>query len=62
MAQNVNISLCVIILGHPLLNYNKNNQISLAGPHTVELEQRENEQTRQRQLSDKAGREQVEVT
>ena len=38
------------------------NQISLAGPHTVELEQRENEQTRQRQLSDKAGREQVEVT
>ena len=38
------------------------NQISLAGTHTVELEQRENEQTRQRQLSDKAGREQVEVT
>ena len=40
----------------------EDNQISLAGPHTVELEQRENEQTRQRQLSDKAGREQVEVT
>ena len=40
----------------------EDNQISLAGPHTVELEQRENEQTRQRQLSDKAGREQIDVT
>ena len=34
----------------------EDNQISLAGPHTVELEQRENEQTKYRQLSDKAAR------
>ena len=42
--------------------FSQGNQISLAGTHTVELEQRENEQTRQRQLSDKAGREQIDVT